>query len=535
MINPKARPCEELLARSVGGVANCTKRQQPWVLTAAVLGSTMAYVDESVVNVALPAMEKDLSASLAAMQWVVNAYTLSLAALLLTGGAAGDQYGRRKIFAIGIAIFAVTSLGCGLASNAAMLIAARTAQGLGAALLIPSALALIGAAFEESERGRAIGIWSGATAIAAGLGPLLGGWLVDHWSWRVIFLINPVLVLPTLWIVFRHVPESRDATAPRRLDWQGTLLAFGGLASLAYGLIAASDRGWRDGLVLASLLLGIVLLAGFLWQERRSPNPMMPPGLFRSPMFSGVNLLTLLLYGALGGAFFFLPFAFIQLHGYTAAGAGAAFLPFTLVVGLLSRWSGGLLDRFGPRWPLIGGPVITAVGMLLLALPGAAGAYWSTFLLPMVIIGFGMAVTVAPLTTSVLNAVPAHQTGVASGINNAVASVASLLAVALLGTIAISAFDGSLDRQLDLMGASAEIRHSVDALRGGLVTAIPGHMSGEVAQTVHRVVGESLLETFRLVVLIAAGAAFAAALSAALTIRGSGAEPSPLAARPSPT
>ena len=264
MINPKARPCEELLARSVGGVANCTKRQQPWVLTAAVLGSTMAYVDESVVNVALPAMEKDLSASLAAMQWVVNAYTLSLAALLLTGGAAGDQYGRRKIFAIGIAIFAVTSLGCGLASNAAMLIATRTAQGLGAALLIPSALALIGAAFEESERGRAIGIWSGATAIAAGLGPLLGGWLVDHWSWRVIFLINPVLALPTLWIVFRHIPESRDATAPRRLDWQGTLLAFGGLASLAsldYGLIAASDRGWGT-----ASSWGRSPLAPFCWQ-----------------------------------------------------------------------------------------------------------------------------------------------------------------------------------------------------------------------------------------------------------------------------
>jgi len=536
MINPKARPCEELLARSREGGSSCPKRQQPWVLAAAVLGSTMAYVDESVVNVALPAIEKDLSASLAAMQWVVNAYTLSLAALLLTGGAAGDQYGRRKVFAIGIGIFGVTSLGCGLASNAAVLIAARAAQGLGAALLIPCALALIGAAYEESERGRAIGIWSGATAIAAGLGPLLGGWRGDHWSWRVIFLINPALALPTLWIAIRHIPESRDAMAQQRLDWQGTLLAFGGLASLAYGLIAASGRGWGDGLVLALLLLGIVLLAGFLWQEWRSPNPMMPLALFRSPMFSGVNLLTLLLYGALGGAFFFLPFAFIQLHGYSAAAAGAAFLPFTLVLGLLSRWSGGLLDRFGPRWPLIGGPAVTALGLLLLALPAAGGGYWTTFFLPMLIIGFGMAVTVAPLTTSVLNAVPAHQTGVASGINNAVASVASLLAVALLGTIAISVFDQSLDRHLDLMGASAEVRHSVETVRGGLVvTAIPGPMSEEVAQTVHRVVEESLLETFRLVVLIAAGAAFAAALSAALTIRGGGAEASPLKTRALPT
>ncbi|HEY8016879.1 MAG TPA: MFS transporter [Dongiaceae bacterium] len=536
MINPRARPCEELFVRAVGGRSSCTKRQQPWVLTAAVLASTMAFVDESVVNIALPAMEKDLAASIATMQWVVNAYTLGLAALLLTGGAAGDQFGRRKIFTLGLAIFAVTSLGCGLASNSLMLIACRGAQGLGAAFLIPSSLALIGAAFEESERGRAIGIWSGTTALAAGLAPLLGGWLVDHWSWRMIFLINPVLSLPAFWIVFRHIPESRDPMADRHLDWRGTLLAFGGLASFVYGLIAASDLGWGNGLVLGSLAVGVVLLAAFLWQERRSPAPMMPLGLFRSPNFCGVNLLTLLLYGALGGAFFFLPFAFIQLHGYSAAGAGAAFLPFTLILGVLSRWSGGLLDRLGPRLPLIAGPCVTALGLLLLALPGAGGAYWTTFFLPMLIIGFGMAVTVAPLTATVLNAVAARQTGTASGINNAVASVASLLAVAVLGTIAISTFDRSLDRHLDVMGASAEVRHSVDAMRGGFVaTATPGPMSEAVAQAVHGVVNESLLETFRLVVLIAAGLAFAAALSAALTIRGSGAEPSPLEARPSPT
>ncbi len=495
MINPKARPCEQLLARSVGGGPNCTKRQQRWVLAAAVLGSTMAYVDESVVNVALPAMEKDLSASLAAMQWVVNAYTLSLAALLLTGGAAGDRFGRRKIFAIGITIFGVTSLGCGFASNAARLIAARTAQGLGAALLIPCALALIGAAYGESERGRAIGIWSGATAIAAGLGPLLGGWLVDHWSWRVIFLINPVLALPTLWIAIRNIPESRDAMAQQGLDWQGTLLAFGGLASLAYGLIAASGRGWGDGLVLSSLLLGVVLLAGFQWQERRSSKPHDAAGAVSLADVQRGQSPDLVALRRPRRCLLLLPFAFIQLHGYSAAGAGAAFLPFTLILGLLSRWSGGLLDRFGPRWPLIGGPTITALGLLLLALPGAGGAYWTTFFLPMLIIGFGMAVTVAPLTTSVLNAVPAHQTGVASGINNAVASVASLLAVALLGTIAISVFDRSLDHHLDLMVASAEIRHSVEALRGGLVA---GPSTGSTAAaTVHRVAEEIAARYFQ--------------------------------------
>lgn len=510
--------------------------RQRWTLILTSVASLMVGLDLTVVTTALNTIRLDLGASIAELDWTINAYTLTIGVLLLTAAAAGDRLGRRRVLVAGLAVFTASSAACALAPSIGVLIAARAAQGLGAALLIPCALALIGAAYEESERGRAIGIWSGATAIAAGLGPLLGGWLVDHWSWRVIFLINPALALPTLWIAIRHIPESRDAMAQQRLDWQGTLLAFGGLASLAYGLIAASGRGWGDGLVLASLLLGIVLLAGFLWQEWRSPNPMMPLALFRSPMFSGVNLLTLLLYGALGGAFFFLPFAFIQLHGYSAAAAGAAFLPFTLVLGLLSRWSGGLLDRFGPRWPLIGGPAVTALGLLLLALPAAGGGYWTTFFLPMLIIGFGMAVTVAPLTTSVLNAVPAHQTGVASGINNAVASVASLLAVALLGTIAISVFDQSLDRHLDLMGASAEVRHSVETVRGGLVvTAIPGPMSEEVAQTVHRVVEESLLETFRLVVLIAAGAAFAAALSAALTIRGGGAEASPLKTRALPT
>jgi EmrB/QacA subfamily drug resistance transporter len=524
MINPKARPCEGLLVRSVAADADCSRQRQRWVLTAAVLGSTMAYVDESVVNVALPAMEKDLGTTLAAMQWVVNAYTLALAALLLTGGAAGDRFGQRRIFAIGIAIFAMTSLGCGFAASAPLLIAARGAQGLGAALMIPSSLALIGASFEESERGRAIGVWSGMTAIAAGLGPLLGGWLVDHWSWRVIFLINPLLAVPTLLIVFRHVPESRDRGAKGSLDWRGTVLAFAGLSCLVYGLIAASTLGW-GGAVFGWLSAGALLLAAFVRHEMLSADPMMPPTLFRSLIFSGVNLLTLLLYGALGGTFFFLPFAFIDLHGYSATGAGAAFLPFTIILGLLSRWSGGLVDRFGARWPLILGPLVTALGLSLLALPGADGPYWATFLLPMCIIGLGMAVTVAPLTTTVLNAVAAHQEGIASGINNAVASLASLLAIAVFGSVAIWAFNGSLERQLGQWQGSAIERQAVEAMRGTLTTAAPvGKLDAAATALVHRLAAEALLETFRLVVLMAAAVALAAALTVALTIRGDKAE-----------
>ena len=519
MINPKARPCDEVIIRSIRGAPNCAKREQRWVLAATVLGSTMAFIDDSVVNVALPTIEIDLGTALSAMQWVVNSYALCMSALLLIGGAAGDKFGRRMIFVIGIGIFAAASMGCGFAPSIVLLILARAVQGVGAALLIPCSLAIIGAAFDETERGKAIGIWSGFSAIAAGIGPLLGGWLVDHWSWRAIFLINPVLAIPTVWIALRHLPESRDPETRRGLDWRGAVLAFSGLGSLVYGLTAASDLGWRNTAVVGSLSAAAPLLVAFVWQEGRSPAPMMPLGLFRSRSFSGVNLLTLLLYGALGGAFFFLPFVLIQVHGYSATGTGAAFLPFTLILGVLSRWSGGLLDRFGARWPLIAGPAVSALGLVLLALPSAGGRYWATFLLPMVVLGFGMAVTVAPLTTTVINDVASRQVGVASGINNAVASVASLLVIAVVGTVAIGAFDRSLDRHLASVAASAEIRLAVDGIRGGFVIpSAPASISGEARQIVHAVIEDSFVEAIRLVMLIAAALAFAGALCAAFTI-----------------
>jgi EmrB/QacA subfamily drug resistance transporter len=519
MINPQPRPCESAIIGTIPAAPDRAKATQRWVLAATVLGSTMAYVDESVVTVALPTIERDLDTSLAAMQWVVNAYTLCMSALLLIGGAAGDRFGRRLIFALGTVIFAVGSLGCGLAPGIVTLILGRAVQGVGAALLIPCSLAIIGAAFAESERGEAIGIWSGASSVAAGLGPLLGGWLVDHTSSRVIFLINPVLAIPTVWIALRCLPESRDPDAPSSLDWLGAALAFGGLFCLAYGLIAASDLGWWDVEVLLALASGALLLAVFVWHERRSPAPMMPLDLFRSRRFSGVNLLTLLLYGALGGAFFFLPFLLIQVHGYSATAVGAAFLPFTLVLGALSRWSGGLLDRFGARWPLTVGPAISAIGLALLAWPGAGGSYWTSFFPPMIVLGFGMAITVAPLTTAVINAVPERQTATASGINNAVASVASLLVIALLGTIATAELDRTLDRQLAAVKASPEIAQAVDGVRGGLVVPpLPATLPAEASETAHAVIAASFTEVLRRVMLIAAALAFAGALAAALTI-----------------
>ena len=434
VINSKAQPCAAEVIRSTRGTSACPKRDKTWVLAAAVLGSTMAFVDESVVNVALPTIEADLGTTLAAMQWVINAYTLCMSALLLIGGAAADRFGRRVLFLIGIVSFTLASIACGFAPDIGALIAARAIQGVAAALLIPCSLAIIGAAFDEQERGAAIGIWSGASALAAGAGPLLGGWLIDHLSWRAIFLINPLIAIPTLWIAVRRLPESGDPTAHAGLDWRGAVLAFGGLGSLVYGLIAASRLGWLDVTVAGSLTAGALLLMGLVLEERRSRAPMMPLRLFGSRSFSGVNLLTLFLYGALGGAFFFLPFLLIQTHGFSATAAGAVYLPFTLVLAVLSRWSGGLVDRFGARRPLIIGPLIAAVGFALLAVVSGEQRYW-VYLGPMIVLGFGMAITVAPLTTTVINSVQERETGVASGINNVVAAVASLLVIAVLGTL----------------------------------------------------------------------------------------------------
>jgi EmrB/QacA subfamily drug resistance transporter len=490
----------------------------------------MAFIDGSVVNVALPRMEADLGTTLSAMTWVINAYALCTAALLLFGGAASDQIGRRRIFLVGTWVFAAASVACGIAPNVELLILARAIQGVGAALLIPSSLAIIGATFEEKERGRAIGIWSGASAIAAGAGPLLGGWLVDHGSWRAIFLINPALAIPTVAIALRHLPESRDPNAQRGLDWVSAALAFLGLGSLVYGLIAASDHGWQSPIVIGALAAGVVLLVVFVLAESKSAAPMMPLDVFHSLTFSGVNLLTLLLYGALGGALFFLPFLLIQVHGYSATAAGAAFLPFTLVLALLSRWGGGLIDRFGARLPLIIGPTIVAAGFALLAMPGTGGTYWKTFLLPMVVLGLGLAVTVAPLTTTVLNSVAQQRTGVASGINNAVSEVASLLLIAILGTVGISMLDRSLDQHTVASQASPDVRSIVDTARKGFVIpAMPADTPPPTQHAARAIIADSFADTIRRVMLLAAALSLASAAAAALMIK-----PSP-ASRGSPS
>jgi EmrB/QacA subfamily drug resistance transporter len=522
MMSARARPCDEAAIRSVHPTSECVASSKFWVLLVTILGSTISFIDESVVNVALPAIEADLQTSAVVVQWLINAYTLCLAALLLIGGASGDRFGRRRIFVIGVAIFAAASLWCGLAPSIFQLIAARAVQGVGAALLVPCSLAIIGASFEEKERGRAIGTWAGFSAIAAAIGPLLGGFIVDHLSWRWIFLINPPLALFTIWAALTHVPESHDPEAKSGLDVTGAILVFAGLGSLVFGVIETSVRGWTDPVVMTTIVTGLALIAAFLWVERRSAAPMMPLRLFRSRTFSGINLLTLLLYGALGGAFFFLPFDLIQVHGYSATLAGSVFLPFTVIMGVLSRWSGGLLDRFGARLPLTVGPAIVAAGFALLALLPTDSPYWLGFLMPMVILGFGMAVSVAPLTTTVINAVPGHQTGVASGVNNAVASVASLLAVSLFGSIALTLHDRTLDQRMADQALPAGIQHAIEAAHGKFVLE-PAltDVAGEDRETAQAMIRQSLATSIRVAMALAAVLALGGAVTSAVTI-GSG-------------
>jgi len=514
MLNPKARPCDEAAIRSTAAAPGCTSSAKPWVLAVTILASAISYIDESVVNVALPTIEADLKTSAAATQWLINAYMLVLTALVLVGGAAGDQLGRRRVFIAGLGLFAAASLWCGLSPGIGSLIAARAVQGAGAALLIPCSLAIIGATFSESERGKAIGTWAAFSAMSAAVGPILGGWIVDHVSWRWIFLINPFIALPTILIALRHVPESRDTEAASGLDWRGALLALTGLGSLVYALIAVPERGMGDMAVLAALAAGALLLVLFVREESRSRAPMMPLGVFRSRVFSGVNALTLLLYAGLGGAFFFLPFLLIQVHGFSATLAGASFLPFTFIMAGLSRWSGGLIERFGARLPLVIGPAITAGGFALLAAMDT-GSYIK-LLVPMIVLGLGMAITVAPLTTTVINAVPQHQAGVASGINNAVASLASLLAVAILGAVALGAYNRALDQRAAAPALSAEVRQAVSGARGKFAAELT--IQGEERKRVQEMVRQSLGTGIALALWLAAALALLAALCAALTI-----------------
>lgn len=500
----------------------------PWVLLATILGSSMAFIDGTAVNVALPALQHGLGADVADVQWVVEGYALMLAALLLLGGALGDRYGRRAVFSAGVALFAAASAACGLAPGIGWLIAARVVQGASAALLVPGSLAILSAAYPPASRGRAIGTWSAFTGVTAAVGPLVGGWLVDHASWRWVFFLNLPLAAVVLALASWRVPESRDPEAAARLDAAGAVLATLGLAGVTYGLIELPQRA-AGGAVGTWLVFdgGVVALAGFVAVEARSAAPMMPLRLFRSRTFAGANLLTLCLYAALGGALFFLPFDLIQVRGFAAAEAGAALLPFVALMFLLSRWSGGLADRFGPRLPLTVGPAIAAGGLALLALAADRAGYWAAVFPGVTVLGLGMAVSVAPLTSTVMGAVETRHAGVASGINNAVSRVASLLAVAAFGVAVVGAFQHGLDLRLARLEAQHAIqltppdRADLAAQRLKLAAIeLPPGLDAATRDRLRQAIDASFVDGFRLAMLAGTGLALFASLAAALLIEG---------------
>jgi EmrB/QacA subfamily drug resistance transporter len=503
-------PCDEALVLSNPEASPCVEAARPWVLAATILGSSMAFIDSTVANVALPALQRNFGATVSDVQWVVEAYGLTLGALILVGGAVGDMYGRRITFFCGVLLFGLSSAWCGLATNIHQLVSSRAIQGIGAAFLVPGSLALISANFPTGKRGRAIGTWSGFTAITMAVGPVLGGWLIQHASWRWAFFLNLPIAAAVLLITFWRVPESRNQNASRSLDWAGALTATLGLGGVVYALIESSVLGWRNAPVWMSAGIGAGSLVAFYWVEHRTTNPMLPFRLFHLQTFLGANLLTLFLYAALGEFFFVVPLNLIQIQHYSPTAAGAAILPVILLTFSLARWSGGLVDRFGARRPLILGPMICAAGFGLCALVGSGQSYWTNLFPVMIVLGLGLAITVAPLTTTVMGAVGPQFAGTASGINNAVSRVAGLLSIAVLGIVLVTAFNWRLDRELKNSSLPENVQRELSANRSKLAgMTVPANTSPELASRINAAIATSFLSGFRLVLWFLAGLAIA--------------------------
>jgi len=527
-------PCDEGLIRAGTPGSPCLEKSRRWVLAATILGSSMAFIDSTAVNVALPALQSDLHATVVDVQWVIESYGLFLSALILMGGALGDSLGRRAMFLLGVAAFAVASAGCGLSSSIKGLLLWRSIQGIAAAFLVPGSLAIISSSFDEKSRGKAIGTWAGFTTITTAIGPVLGGWLIEHASWHWVFLINIPLAGLVLAISLFHVPESRSSETTG-VDWLGAAIVTLSLAALVYGFLELPILGWTNFRAIGSLILGAGLLVVFLFVEKAVKTPMVPLRLFKSASFSGANLLTLCLYAALGIFFFLFPLNLIQIQNYSATATGAAALPMILLMFLLSRWSGGLLTQFGAKTPLIVGPLVAAAGFLLFAVPSVRAHYWTAFFPAFVVLGLGMAISVAPLTTVVMNSVGPDRAGTASGINNAVARVAAVLAVAVLGAAMVAAFAYSLRNSVARLNLNADTVHELEsnvARLGGLDA--PSNADPQIAVTIRSVIAGAFVFGFRLIMVLCSILAIASAVVAWRRIpsrnAGSPAEFSPVAA-----
>lgn len=493
-----------------------------WVLFATISASSMAFIGGSALNVALPAIQRDLGASGADLLWIVNSYALFLASLLLVGGSLGDHYGRKRIYMIGIVIFSATSFICGIAPSTEILIGSRVLQGIGGALMVPGSLAIISAYFDDNKRGWAIGIWSGFTMMTSVAGPVLGGWLAEQGLWRFVFFINIPIGIAAISALISYVPESYDDAAPKELDYAGAILATVGLAGFTFGFIEGPQRGFDNPVILVSIIGGVIAFVAFLLDERYSSHPMMPLSLFSSRTFSGANLLTLLLYGALGGALFFLPLNLIQVQGYAESVAGFSLLPMTVLMVGLSFVMGSVVDRYGPRLPLIIGPLLVCVAFILLSMIGITGgqdAYWTTFFPAICVFGIGMGITVAPLTTTVMGSVPQHNAGIASGINNAMSRSSQVLAVAVMGGVALLLFNQSLLSHPVINALPQATQDQLSAESANLAgTTVPDQLSEDTKNDVRQVINESFADTFRMVMLIAAGMSFMSAIFAGLLV-----------------
>lgn len=496
-----------------------TPRRGNLILAATIIAAGMVYLDGTVVTVALPRIQKDFGASISSLQWLIDIYILALTVPILVAGSLSDYYGRRKLFNIGLVGFTLASVACGASANLTQLIGARVLQGISGAIMLPGSLAILNATFPPAVRGKTMGTWSAFTPLTTAIGPLLGGWLVDNVSWRAAFYINLPLGLITLFLSLRYIPESKSETAPESQDWLGAGLITVGLGGLIFGLIEGPKRGWADLLVWVSFVASLGFFVAFFVAEAKAKHPLVPFALFKHRVFSGVTLVTFVLYFAMSGVFFFLTLNLQQIQDFSATTAGAAFMPIIILLFLISRWSGVFADRFGPRLPMIVGPVVIAAGFFLYMIPDAQANYWLTFLPATIVFGVGLGITVAPLTTVALGAVPTYLSGLASGVSNAASRVATMLAVAMLGFLMVIQFSASLERHTQPLPLAEQHRQVLEeeALKLGGAQA-PAGLEAELARSVETAIDEAFVEAFRLMMGLCGALALASAAVSAKTI-----------------